>query len=219
MKERKCDEEVVKVSLSDSVSDPEPPPGRERAERPEEEKKKKKKRQKKRPEEDRLERVVASSSGQPSLSSAVAEKKMPRPWLSAVAVPHHLLIWPRVGDAWHRRSKGAGGGSSSLAAASSSGNARSTHQHQEAEPRDAAPSERRRPKRERERSAVAEVDELFPRAAELDRLLARRSAARASEEVKGCRSKARPQPAPVNKETNLHQRLGRGKAPYAQEPT
>ena len=101
----------------------------------------------------------------------------------------------------------------------SSGNARSTHQHQEAEPRDAAPSERRRPKRERERSAVAENDELFPRAAQLDRLLAKRSAAKASEEVEGCRSKARPQPAPVKKETNLHQRLGRGRAPYAQDPT
>ena len=107
----------------------------------------------------------------------------------------------------------------------SSGNAQSTHQHQEAEPRDAAPSERRRghSKRERERSAVAETDELFPRAAELDRVLARRSAARASEGlVEGCRSKARPPPAPVDKKTQKVLRrpaLAAHAAPYAQEPT
>ena len=88
---------VSKVSLSDSASDFEPPPGRElaeRLERPEKEKKKKKKKKKKKTNKQKKAKKAEARLAFPfhpgwrrtrCLPSAVAENKMPRPLRPAVA--------------------------------------------------------------------------------------------------------------------------------------
>ena len=84
---------VSKVSLSDSASDFEPPPGRElaeRLERPEKEKKKKKKKTNRQKKAKKAEARLAfpfhpAWRRTRCLPSAVAENKMPRPLRPAVA--------------------------------------------------------------------------------------------------------------------------------------